>query len=69
MLRSLPDSAGDTVDMGSAPGLGRSPGGGDGNPIQYSSWEDLIDSPWRLKELNTTEKLYEMCLKKGLEAK
>ena len=69
MLRSLPANAGDTIDMGSAPGLGRSPGGGDGNPIQYSSWEDLIDSPWGLKELNTAEKLYEMCLTKGLEAK
>ena len=29
-------NAGDTGDMGSSPGLGRSPGGGQGNPLQYS---------------------------------
>ena len=55
--------------MGLDPGSGRSPGGGNGNPLQYSSWENLTDSPWGLKELNATEKLYETCLKKGLEAK
>ena len=30
-------NAGDTGDMGSVPGLGRSPGGGNSNPLQYSS--------------------------------
>ena len=29
-------SAGDTGDLGSIPGLGRCPGGGNGDPIQYS---------------------------------
>ena len=29
-------------DMGSIPGLGRSPGEGDGNPLQYSCWR----IPW-----------------------
>ena len=28
--------AGDIRDAGSTPGLGRSPGGGNGNPLQYS---------------------------------
>ena len=28
--------AGDIRDTGSTPGLGRSPGGGNGNPLQYS---------------------------------
>ena len=29
-------NSGDTGDMGLIPGLGRSPGGGHGNPLQYS---------------------------------
>ena len=36
-------NAGDTGDMGSIPGSGRSPGGGNGNPLQYSSLENPID--------------------------
>ena len=32
-------NAGDTGDVGSVPGLGRSPGGGHGNPLQYSCLE------------------------------
>ena len=49
-------------DLGSMPGLGRSPGGGDGNPIQYSCLENPHEqrslagnSPWSHKELDTTE--------------
>ena len=30
-------------DSGSIPGLGRSPGGGNGNPLQYSCLEDPMD--------------------------
>ena len=33
-------SVGDTKDMGSVPGPGRSPGGGHGNSLQYSCLED-----------------------------
>ena len=29
--------AGDTGDLGSVPGLGKSPGEGNGNPLQYSA--------------------------------
>ena len=36
-------NAGDTRDMGSIPGLGRSPGGGHGNPLQYSCLENPVD--------------------------
>ena len=37
-------NAGDIRDMGSIPGLGRSPGGdGHGNPLQYSYLENPID--------------------------
>ena len=36
-------SAGDVRDMGLIPGLGRSPGGGKGSPLQYSSLENAMD--------------------------
>ena len=36
MVKNPPANAGDTGDMGSIPGLGRSPGGGHGGPFQYS---------------------------------
>ena len=34
---------GDTGDLGLIPRLGRSPGGGNGNPLQYSSQENPKD--------------------------
>ena len=41
-------NAGDIGDMGSVPGLGRSPGGGRGNPLYYSLLENLMDRlVWR----------------------
>jgi len=36
-------SAGDISYTGSIPGLGRSPGGGHGNPFQYSCLENPMD--------------------------
>ena len=36
-------NAGDTRDMGLIPGLGRSPGEGNGNPLQYSCLENPMD--------------------------
>ena len=36
-------NAGTTGDAGSIPGLERSPGGGSGNPLQYSCLENLMD--------------------------
>ena len=36
-------NAGDTGDEGSIPGSGRSPGGGHGNPLQYSCLENPMD--------------------------
>ena len=36
-------SAGNAEDLGSIPGLGRSPGGGNGNPLQYSCLENFMD--------------------------
>ena len=39
VIKNLPANAGDTRDTGSIPGLGRSPVGGNGNPLQYSCLE------------------------------
>ena len=52
-------------DLGSIPGLGRSPGAGNGNPFQYSCLENPMDrgyspwgySPWCHKESDVTEQL------------
>ena len=42
------ESACNTGDLGSFPGLGRSPGGGHGNPLQYSFLESPMDrGAWR----------------------
>ena len=43
MVKTLPANAGDMRDLGSIPELGRYPGGGDGNPLQYSCLEKLTD--------------------------
>ena len=40
MAKNLPANVGDIRDMGLIPGLGRSPGGGHSNPLQYSSLEN-----------------------------
>ena len=37
------ESACQAGDQGSSPGSGRSPGGGDGNPLQYSCLENPMD--------------------------
>ena len=42
-VKNLPANAGDIRDVGSIPGLGRSPGGGHGNPLQYSYLENPMD--------------------------
>ena len=62
MVKNLPANAGDVRDMGSIPGLGRSPGGGHGNPLQCSYLENphgqrsLVGySPQGHKESDTTE--------------
>ena len=52
------ESACNARDLGSIPGLGRSPGEGKGYPLQYSGLENSMDSPWGRKESDTTERLY-----------
>ena len=62
VVRNLPASAGDSRDTGSTPGLGRSPGIGNGNPLQYSCLENSMDrgawlgySPLDPRESDLTE--------------
>ena len=43
MVKNLLANAGDIRDMGSILGSGRSPGGGHGNPLQYSCLENPMD--------------------------
>ena len=43
MVKDLLANAGDMGDMGSTLGSGRSPGGGHGNPLQYSCLENPMD--------------------------
>ena len=43
MVKNTPANAGDIKDLGSVSGLGLSPGGGHGNPLQYSCLEISMD--------------------------
>ena len=43
VVKNMPANAGDIRDVGSVPGLGRSPGEGHGNPLQYSCLEKPMD--------------------------
>ena len=43
MVKNQPAIAGNVGDMGSIPGSGRSPGGGNSNALQYSCLENSMD--------------------------
>ena len=43
VVKNLPANAGDTRDMGSIPGWGRFPGGGNGNLLQCSCLKNYMD--------------------------
>ena len=43
VVRNLPTNAGDAEDAHSIPGLGRSLGGGNGNPLHYSCLKNPMD--------------------------
>ena len=52
------ESAYSVGELGSIPELGRSPGEGNGYPLQYSGLENsMAYSPWGQKELDTTDQL------------
>ena len=42
-IKSPPANAGDVRDAGLIPGSGKTPGGGNGNPLQYSGLENPTD--------------------------
>ena len=62
------ESACNAGDLGSIRGLGRSPGEGKGNPLQYSGMENSMDlySPRGHKESDTTERLSVFTFKSAL---
>ena len=43
MVKNVPANIGDARDMGSTPGVGRSSGEGNGNPVQYSCLGNPMD--------------------------
>jgi len=65
VVKNLPASAGDIKDTGLIPGLRRSPGGGHGDPLQYSclenpmhraAWQSIVQrvaNQTRIKQLST----------------
>ena len=57
VVKNLPDNAGDVGGVGWIPGSGRSPGGGQGNPLQYSCLENLMDrGAWWATEHGVTKR-------------
>ena len=73
LVKNPPATAGDTRDAGLIPGSGRFPGGGNGNPLQYSCLENSMDrehySPWGLKESDMTLFKGSLVLRKAPEAR
>ena len=56
VVKNPPANAGDIRGGGSIPGLGRSPGGGDSNPLPYSCLENPMDrGAWRATVHSVTE--------------
>ena len=54
VVKKPPINTGDKKDEGWIPGLGRSPGGGHGNPLQYSCLENPMErETWRLQSMGS----------------
>ena len=60
MVKNLLANAGDTGGVGLIPGLGRSPGGGNGNPLQYSRLENTMDrGAWQGQSMGSQRVRYD----------
>ena len=56
VIKNPPGDAGDIKGVGLTPGVGKSPGGGHGNSLQYSCLEKPMDSgAWRATVLGGAE--------------
>ena len=56
VVKNLPVSAGDARDAGLIPGLGRSPGGGNGSPLQYPCLKNPTDrEAWQATAYKVTK--------------
>ena len=56
LVKNQPANAEDMRDKDSIPGLGRSPGGGQGNPLQYSCLKNPIDrGAWQATVCSVTK--------------
>ena len=54
VVKNPPANTGDIRDTGMIPGSGRSPGEGNGNPLQYACLDNLIDSgDWQLQSMGS----------------
>ena len=61
VVKNLPASARVVRDAGSIPGSGRAPGGGHGNPLQYSCLEiSQTEEPCRLTDHRVTKSQTQM---------
>ena len=64
MVKNSPTSA---RDVGSIPGSGRSPGGGNGNPLPYSCLENSMDrGAWRATVYGVTKSQTQLSNKEGI---
>ena len=60
-VKNLPANTG---DMGSIPGLGRSPGEGDGNPLQYSCLGNPMDrGAWQVQSMGSQRVRHDLATK------
>ena len=76
VVKNSPSNSEDVSNMGSIHGLGRFPGGGNGNPLQYSCLENSMDrvawqatySPWACVESNTNKCTQNVIYSTGMES-
>ena len=67
VVKNLPASAGGAINLGSTPGPGRSPGGGNGHPLQYSCLENPMDRGGRSPGGGNGHPLQYSCLENPMD--